>query len=178
MNIIQKAHIFAKRKHADKKRKFSGELYYSHPVSVAERLMGFDELKDDMEVIASAYLHDILEDTESTYEEIVREFNRDIADIVAELTSDEDLYKGDPEHKARKKGDYLARKISQMSDKARLVKLADRENNVSDLDVCGSEFAERYARETKIILDQIQAKNEIEKTLIDSIWDYIEPFLE
>ncbi|KAL0487569.1 guanosine-3',5'-bis(diphosphate) 3'-pyrophosphohydrolase [Acrasis kona] len=79
-----KALIFAKEKHKGQTRS-DGTPYINHPSRVANTVK---EFTDNEEVIAAGYLHDTLEDTETTYEEIENEFTPLVAKIVKELTSD------------------------------------------------------------------------------------------
>ena len=75
-------------------------------------------MTDDEEVLAAGILHDILEDSDTTYEDLLHEFNRPIADLVMELTQDED-----------DDGGYYFPRLE--SRKAVLVKFADRLSNLS-----------------------------------------------
>lgn len=180
MNLIKKAKKLAKEKHGGDKRKYDEKKdYYSHPQGVAKRLQQFKSYKHNQEVIAAAYLHDILEETNMKYKELKSLFNEQIADLVKELTSDSSKYSntGD-ESKYLAKAKYLTDKINNMSEDARVIKLADRTDNVSDLSAAPQSFSDRYAKETGYILTHIQfIPNEVEKQLIESIWKYIRPFL-
>ena len=80
--LIRKAYDFAVKYHGDQKRK-SGELYIIHPLHVAYILSG---LELDDETICAALLHDVIEDTEATNEDLVREFGEAIAVMVAGVT--------------------------------------------------------------------------------------------
>ena len=79
---IMKAYNFALEHHADQKRN-SGEPYIIHPIQVAYTLadMGLDE-----DTICAALLHDVVEDTDATNEDIVREFGEEVAEMVAGVT--------------------------------------------------------------------------------------------
>ena len=80
--IIQKAYDFAKEKHGDQLRK-SGEPYIIHPVQVAYTLA---DLGMDDNTICAALLHDVLEDTSATYDDLVKEFNEEVAYMVDGVT--------------------------------------------------------------------------------------------
>ena len=80
--LIEKAYEFAKRKHQGQFRK-SGEPYFSHPAEVAYILA---ELKMDVPTIVAGLLHDTLEDTDTTYQELEEEFGREVAFIVKGVT--------------------------------------------------------------------------------------------
>ncbi len=81
-NLIQRAYDFAKINHKEQKR-MSGEEYIIHPLSVAYILA---DLELDDSTIASALLHDVVEDTDITHEDIVNEFGEEIADMVDGVT--------------------------------------------------------------------------------------------
>lgn len=76
--LILKAYNFAKSKHNDQKR-LSGESYIIHPVHVAEIL---SNINLDDATICAALLHDVVEDTEVTREELENEFGKEISDMV------------------------------------------------------------------------------------------------
>jgi len=80
--LIKKAYDYAKANHNEQKR-LSGEEYIIHPLSVAYILA---DLKLDDSTIASALLHDVVEDTEITHEDIVQEFGEEIAEMVEGVT--------------------------------------------------------------------------------------------
>jgi (p)ppGpp synthase/HD superfamily hydrolase len=180
MNLIQKAREFAKKQHGNKKRKCNEDkFYYMHPYAVARQLQKFGHYKDKKNIIAAAYLHDVIEETGIGYKELKTLFNVQVADLVKELTSDAAKYKDANENKGYlAKGKYLTNKLNNMSENARVIKLADREDNVSSLSECSPSFATRYAKETQYILNHIEFEpNRVEKQLIKSIWKSIRPFL-
>ena len=80
--LIQKAYNYAVLKHGDQKRK-SGEPYIIHPTNVAYTIA---ELGLDEQTICAALLHDVVEDTDATYEDIEKEFGTEIAEMVDGVT--------------------------------------------------------------------------------------------
>jgi len=82
VKLVKKAYDFAKSYHGDQKRK-SGESYLIHPLNVAYILA---TLEMDDETICAALLHDVVEDTEATNEDLINEFGQSIADMVAGVT--------------------------------------------------------------------------------------------
>ena len=82
VDIIKKAYEFAKEKHKEQER-VSGEKYIIHPLNVAYILA---ELELDDSTIAAALLHDVVEDTPVTHEDIVQEFGPEIAEMVDGVT--------------------------------------------------------------------------------------------
>ncbi|MFX1296253.1 MAG: HD domain-containing protein [Promethearchaeota archaeon] len=148
MSLIRKKALqFASKFHSNQLRKYSQDPYINHPKGVVKIL---DEFNVEFELIVTAYLHDVLEDTNATYGEIEEIFGTRIAKLVQELTSDRLLQ--DKMGKVK----YLTEKMNTMSSEALTVKLADRLDNVSGLGKCELEFRERYMKETMEILSGIK----------------------
>ena len=82
VSLVEKAYYFGKKAHDGQFRK-SGEPYFIHPVAVANILC---DMELDIETIIAGLLHDVVEDTEYTYEDIEREFSKEIADLVDGVT--------------------------------------------------------------------------------------------
>ena len=82
VDLIKKAYCYAKENHGDQKR-VSGEEYILHPLQVAYTLA---DLELDDSTICAALLHDVVEDTPVTHEDIVSEFNEEIAEMVEGVT--------------------------------------------------------------------------------------------
>ncbi|CAF0735643.1 unnamed protein product [Adineta steineri] len=117
---------FATHKHRFQKRKDSdGTPYINHPIGVAHILSNEAGIKD-IDLLIVALLHDTVEDTETTHEELQQEFGTRIADLVAELTDDKNLPKAE-----RKRLQILNAK--QLSSDAIIVRLADKIYNLRDL---------------------------------------------
>ncbi len=121
-----KAINFATRKHGKQIRKGSKLPYVTHPLRAADLIGGYKESKNYEALLTAAMLHDTLEDTETDYEEIEREFGPMVASIVKELTSDED------EVKQWGKNEYLKKKSVGLSDYGLFLKLIDRLDNIMD----------------------------------------------
>src|SRR5512138_2638809 len=84
--LLLKALAFAAHKHRDQRRKDAdASPYINHPIALADVLVNEGGVTD-VEVLCAALLHDTVEDTETTPEELEREFGREIAEIVIELT--------------------------------------------------------------------------------------------
>lgn len=126
MSLLLDAIRFSDEKHAGQVRKGSGEPYFSHPLAVSYLVAAHKRSKHLDEILAAAILHDILEDTDATFEEIARRFGPLVASIVHELTSDREAIA-----KLGKK-EYLKRKLLGISSYALTIKLADRLHNISD----------------------------------------------
>lgn len=87
LDFLGKAYNFAEIKHYATGKLYNGKRYIVHPAKVAEILGNF--VFHDENLRAAGLLHDTLEDTNTTYEELVSEFNEDIANLVREVTKDE-----------------------------------------------------------------------------------------
>lgn len=128
--LIEKAAIFAHIQHVDQLDD-EGKPYYDHVLTVA---MILRQVTDDPEVIAAGYLHDTIEDTNTTYEELVEEFGQRVADLVMEVTQ---------EGTNDSKGYYFPRLHSK---EGIMIKFADRLSNLSRM---GSWDADRQAHYLK-----------------------------
>jgi len=125
MNLILKATQFSALKHQNQKRKDGKTPYVIHPISVAVILSEIGGI-DDEEVLSAALLHDTIEDTDTTADEIDREFGSNISSIVEELTDNKEL-----SYSERKQ--FQIDHASDLSKEATLVKIADKTSNVTDL---------------------------------------------
>ena len=143
LELIQKAYVFAATAHAGQTR-LSGEPYLSHPLAVAYTLadMGFDE-----PTVAAGLLHDTVEDTGTTIEEIDDKFGEDVADIVDGVTKISMIVF---ENKEEAQAENIRKMILAMSHDMRvlMVKLADRLHNMSTLDFQKPHKQRRIAQET------------------------------
>jgi (p)ppGpp synthase/HD superfamily hydrolase len=140
---------FAAQKHEGQVRKLSQDPYIVHPVNVANILTALNEQD---ELVKAAYLHDTLEDTDTTFEELIEKFGEKVAGLVKELTSDRSAVK------EVGKAQYLTEKMNNMSIEALTIKLADRLDNVSDLNDSDIEFTQRYLKETEFIMAHLKRK--------------------
>ncbi len=117
---------FAALKHRDQRRKdVEASPYINHPIALA-RVLVVEAGVDDEVVLAAALLHDTVEDTNTTYEELIEHFGRRIAAVVLEVTDDKLLEKAD---RKQMQIDHAP----HMSPEAKLVKLADKICNIRDV---------------------------------------------
>ena len=117
---------FAAHKHRDQRRKdASASPYINHPIALA-RLLAEDGGVTDAKTLVAAVLHDTIEDTDTTYDELRAQFGKKVADVVAEVTDDTSLPK--PRRKA-----LQIEHAPHMSKRAALVKLADKTCNLRDV---------------------------------------------
>ena len=141
-NMIEKAYIYAEKMHKGQLRK-SGEPYIIHPLNVAYILA---KLGLDTQTICAALLHDVVEDTEATYEDIEKMFNEEIAQIVEGVTKLTQLFKTAEEKQAE---NYKKMFIAMEKDiRVILLKLADRLHNISTLKYLKKDRQIAIAKET------------------------------
>lgn len=143
-DLINRAYVFSVQKHGSQKRA-SGDPYFSHPIEVAGLMT---DLKLDQQTIVTALLHDTVEDTLTTTEEIERLFGADIARLVDGVTK---LSKIEAQTDNERAAENLRKFLLAMSDDIRvlLVKLADRLHNMRTLHFIKSEEKRRrIAHET------------------------------
>ena len=126
LTLLLRALAFAAHKHRDQRRKDAeASPYINHPIALAELLAG-DGGVTDIEVLAAALLHDTIEDTATTDEELRAQFGDRIADMVIEVTDDTKLPKAD-----RKR--LQIERAAGLTRGAKLVKLADKICNLRDV---------------------------------------------
>ncbi|MCQ2364436.1 MAG: HD domain-containing protein [Akkermansia sp.] len=125
--LISRAAAFAARAHAGQTRRGSDTPYYTHVEAVARRVQELCEQgQADPAMVAAAYLHDTMEDCGTTHDELTALFGSDIADLVAELTNDDEK-----KHRMGKET-YMVDKLSHLTPRALTVKLCDTLSNISD----------------------------------------------
>lgn len=142
-SYINRAFQYAYDGHNGQNRK-SGEPYITHPLHVAIYLC---ELNFDKETIAAALLHDLIEDTEISYNDIKKEFGEEVADIVDGVTKlDKIKYSTNEEAKA----DAIRKMVIAMSKDIRvlILKLADRLHNIQTIEYHQDWKQEKIANET------------------------------
>ena len=128
IKMVTKAYNYALESHGEQKRK-SGEPYIIHPLNVANILAG---LSMDTATICAALLHDVIEDTKATHEDLVREFGDEITEIVEGVTK---LYRLQYTDKEEQQVENYRKMFLAMGKDIRviLIKLADRLHNMRTL---------------------------------------------
>ncbi len=129
LDLIRRAYVFSARAHEGQVR-LSGEPYLSHPLHVAKILA---DMRMDEPTVAAGLLHDTVEDTDTTIDDIADIFGEEVADIVDGVTK---IGMMDFESKAIAKAENIRKMILAMAEDIRvlMVKLADRLHNMSTLD--------------------------------------------
>ena len=142
-DLLNRAYVYAMHQHRNQKRA-SGDPYFSHPLEVAAIVT---DLKLDQDSVVAALLHDTIEDTDSTRNEIDNMFGANIGGLVEGLTK---LKRIDLVSKKTRQGENLRRLLLAVSDDVRvlLVKLADRLHNMRTLHHVKPEKRERISQET------------------------------
>ena len=159
---------FAAYKHRNQRRKDTAKTpYINHPIAVANILLNEAGITDEV-VLISALLHDTVEDTETSFEEIEQQFGTQIKEIVAEVTDDKSL------PKAERKQAQIEH-ASHLSDRAQLIKLADKTANLRDVanappDGWETSRIENYLEWGKQVVDQIRGRHAKLEELFDSAY--------
>lgn len=181
ITMIEKAYRIAGEAHRDQRRK-SGEPYIIHPLNVAIILA---QLELDKETIVAGILHDVVEDTRLTEEDLVREFGEDVALLVDGVTKLEKLPltqegSGEWDAKLEMQAENLRKMFLAMAKDIRviLIKLADRLHNMRTLKYQKPESQQRIAKETLEIYSPIAQRlgiSRIKVELDDLSLKYLQP---
>ena len=182
ISLIEKAYEVAGSAHANQMRK-SGEPYIVHPLYVAIILA---DLEMDKETIAAGLLHDVIEDTEWTNEDVTEEFGIDVAHLVDGVTKLDSIQLTQTigEDKAHDRAEMQAENLRKMflamakDIRVIIIKLADRLHNMRTLKHMQPEKQQRIARETLDIYSPIAQRlgiSKIKVELDDLSLKYLEP---
>lgn len=179
-SLIERAYLKAEAAHAGQFRK-SGEPYFTHCLAVAHILA---EMRLDAEAIAAALMHDLIEDTSVTLDEIRREFGASVANIVDGVTKLKNLpIKSETDKRGRnidRELEYIRKMALAMGDDVRvvIVKLADRLHNMRTLGYMPAEKQRLIAQETTDIFAPLANRLgiwQIKWELEDLSFRYLEP---
>ena len=173
LTMVAKAFEYAKRAHSGQERA-SGEPYFSHPYEVANILM---DMELDIPTIVAALLHDVIEDTECTYEDIEKEFSPEVAMLVDSVTK---LSRMEFRSREEQQAESLRKMMLAMARDIRviLIKLADRLHNMRTLQFRPPEKRISTAKETREIYAPLAHRlgmSRIQWELEDLSFQYIAP---
>ncbi|MFD2517466.1 HD domain-containing protein [Salinimicrobium flavum] len=140
---------FARNAHEGQLRKYIEEPYIEHPKRVAEMVR---RVPHNSQMICAAYLHDVVEDTPISVEDIREKFGKKIALLVEELT-DEYLKVNYPHLNRRRRKDLEVRRQANISPQAQTIKLADIIDNTRDIIKNDRNFARRYIPELEALTE-------------------------
>lgn len=132
-DLVEDALGFAERKHKNQKDDSGYSYFEAHLLQTYDILA---QVTDDETVLAASLLHDTLEDTETTYDELKQRFGQEVADLVREVT-----------HEGNKKEGYYFPHLK--SQKGIMIKMADRLSNISRMEPWDEKRREKYLKKTK-----------------------------
>lgn len=142
---IRAAREFAIKRHGDQKREFTGEPYWHHCGRVANQMIRYCA---STEIVVAAWLHDTLEDTDATYNELVKEFGVESADIVLEVTNVSRKEHGSRPMRKRLDRQYL----TGASWRGQMVKCGDTIDNIPSIVEHNVKFAQVYVPEKRELM--------------------------
>jgi guanosine-3',5'-bis(diphosphate) 3'-pyrophosphohydrolase len=166
--LILKAAQFAADRHRNQRRKDAeASPYINHPISLANVLANEGDISDPI-VLCGALLHDTIEDTDTTAAELIEQFGEEIANVVLEVTDDKSLDKA-----TRKK--LQIEHAKHASDRAKLVKLADKICNLRDIASAppadwSAERKAEYFDWAKSVIDGVRGVHPVLEALFDAAY--------
>ena len=142
-----KALTFAENAHSGQMRKYSeGEHYIQHPIRVARIV---DEYDSSDAMICAALLHDVVEDSETTVEDLEKEFGKEISSLVSDLTNTTPKTAG----KRSERHKLECERIRGISNAAKTIKCADAIDNLGDIsEKADPDYAKLYCMEKDYLL--------------------------
>lgn len=133
-------------------RKYTGEPYHTHPFAVADILIRLNDLQITEQMIAAAYLHDVVEDTQVPLSVIQAEFGSNVAVLVDELT---DKFSDSSHGNRATRKAMECKRLSTISEAAQTIKYADLIHNSESIFRADPGFAAVYLEEKKAILQSM-----------------------
>jgi (p)ppGpp synthase/HD superfamily hydrolase len=149
MDVVRKAQVYAMAAHAavGQRRKYTNEPYIVHPAEVAKIVAGVPGATPDM--VAAAWLHDVVEDTGCTFNDIHMGFGIDIATLVGWLTDVSKPEDGPRWFRKKMDREHTAAAPAE----AQTIKLADLISNTKSIMAHDEKFAKVYLEEKRLLLD-------------------------
>lgn len=171
MDLILKVAKFAREAHGTQLRKYTNNPYIYHPARVASRMMLLDN--SNIEMACAAFLHDVLEDTKVTKQQLIDNFGNEIADLVDELTNKftKEQY---PKLNRKERKEKELERIASISTNAKLIKMLDRIDNLKEIDLTDG-FAVTYLDEShqlyfKLKNADVQIAEELHQIILGGKW--------
>jgi (p)ppGpp synthase/HD superfamily hydrolase len=168
MDIIDKATAFAAEKHKSQRRKYTDQAYFNHLEAVAELVRAAGVT--DPSVLAAAYLHDTVEDTATTMQEVVQVFGRDISELVYWLT---DIEEGNRTTRSL----MSSWRLSRAPMAANYIKFADIIDNATTIQEHDRGFFRQWATEKREILMrmlEVEGGSLTEHPLFNRAWKAVQ----
>ncbi|CAI2293757.1 unnamed protein product [Caenorhabditis sp. 36 PRJEB53466] len=165
-NLVMKANDFAARRHRHQKRKDNATPYINHPIGVQLILTNEAKVYDPV-TLAAAVLHDVVEDTKTTLEEIRELFGEEVTEVVEQCTDDKTLAKAE-----RKR--LQAENYGKHTHRAKLVHLADKLYNLRDLERKApigwdKKRVNEYFKWSREVIGQMKGTNEALEYALDDV---------
>ena len=150
MSIILRAAQLARKAHEGQKRKYTGRAYIEHPARVAGKIGLYVMATDEM--VAAAYLHDVLEDTQATMSDILGVTSVDVAEYVRWMTNPSKQYpKLRREERKAMDREHLAKAPWQV----KVIKMTDRIDNLLEMGGAPWDFKVMYAQESIMLAEAV-----------------------
>lgn len=165
MNLILVAAAMAREAHDGQKRKYNGKPYVSHPARVGARYA----LRPDAteEGVAAGFLHDVIEDTKVTREDIAKRTNEAVAVLVEWMTNTSKITHPTANRVERKRIDR--ERLSKAPREVKILKMIDRIDNLSEMDGAQGSFVTVYVEESLLLAEAVgDADDLLRKELIDT----------
>lgn len=155
---------YANEKHKGMLRD-DGSPYINHSIRVAELVIKYKKSKNASMIYKGSLLHDVIEDTYSSYRELSELFGEPVASLVMELSTAKYATH------CFGKADYLSRKMQNMTPYALNIKLCDRLDNLQHLKACTPEKQTRTINDTKVIISYLLKNRELTQSQLAVIED-------
>ena len=175
MELVKSAELFAKKKHSGMMRKDGTTLYSKHLEDVVNRLKSLGVI--DEELLCAGWLHDTIEDTDVTFDDLYEQFGSRIAVLVSSLSKDMTLTR-------KQREQIYVKQLKESSFDAKLIKLCDISANLSDLKNYDASKSKKLRQVRKIRYYIVVIKNDLIKhndypkiiTLLESINQSLKQF--
>ena len=160
--------MYGAHKAVEQKRKYTGEGYSVHPIDVYKTLL-YEGGVTDHNMLIAALLHDVVEDTGVSEEDIRTLFGDDVATLVSSLTDVSKPEDGNRETRKRIDREHTAKQ----GGRCKTIKLADLISNSKSIAKYDKEFAKVYMAEKKLLLEVLKGGNEVlYQTAMSIVEDY------